>query len=81
VTPELILPSSVKPRYRCTIPGCDATFHDRKSYVRHCVACAKRHEDDIGQFLKDRDENVFTGINDTEQYDWLRKRATERGEK
>lgn len=49
---QIILPSSVKPKYRCRVPTgdgevCGYPCWTEKDIANHSVECAKRHEQEI----------------------------------
>jgi hypothetical protein len=74
---ELILPRSALPKYRCTMPGCEATFTEDEhlKYVHHCRDCSNSVDDKIQTIIAEREANVFTSIADKEQYRWHRTRG------
>lgn len=67
-------PKTIK--YRCLVPGCGEGFgpDERRKWIQHTVACAGK-TDFYERQAEHRDSNYFTGIADTEQFEYLRKQA------
>jgi hypothetical protein len=81
VAADLWIPDTAREKVaRCFI--CQTRFPERQraEWARHVAKCAKANEEVVAQAEADRTSSAYTQIYDKEQYDYLHKRAVERGE-
>lgn len=60
--------------YRC---HCGAEFSDKAKGIRHAVACAKKHADEIAQAAEQRDASALGGVLDKEKERWAQRRQAD----
>lgn len=76
IPPEAVLEKPEK-RYRCLNCGTDFPGTQFTKYKRHVTLCVRQHPEAIEKHVHDTNSNVFTGIADKEQYEWVRRRAAQ----
>ena len=78
--PTLWIPPDADVRakqYLCRNCGQKFFADHKQQYTRHVVACVRKNPEAIEAHREFQRSNAFTGILDTEQYEWVRQRAAE----
>lgn len=80
--PEIWTPASARiarepaPRVRrCLTCGGEWPYEQRSQFERHAVRCSQKNAEIYEEHAAMMADSAFTGIYDTEQYEWLRRRS------
>ena len=77
-----VLPGTLKPKWKCNTPGCDAVFteDEYRAFVRHCDRCFERNRDKLDNVtVRHRMPEIFGDeAGDVEYRTWRKKHGWKR---